>query len=184
MTKAITYINELGILTILIAAEKARNHLETDDDFFKRIALKDVPFYRSFVLKDDNGKVIENDQDAKKRIGIDDLEKQLDFKIIDIDGNFPNNRDFRNAWEHIGDKVSVNISKARDIHMNNLRALRQKKFEGMGFATKPNPDIEKLLSSETQNTLKNLRDIPQIFDLSSATTPDELKLLIPENLKE
>lgn len=105
------------------------------------------------------------------------------FKDIDI-LSIPNDRTFRGAWELTGDVVSVNMPKARVIHMDRIRILRNKKLKDL--------DVDYIMALETSDQAnmseiaalkKILRDIPQAFDLSVAKTPEELKTLMPEELK-
>ena len=44
-------------------------------------------------------------------------------------------------------------------------------------------DIETMKGNNVQAQKQALRDLPSIFDLSGANTPDELKILIPTELK-
>lgn len=91
---------------------------------------------------------------------------------------------FWNAFRFDGTQVIIDMNVARTIHMNNLRRIRATKFNALGFPNRLDPDVEKaIVSIDTQNLLQNLRNIPQIFDLSSAPTPDELKKLIPDILQ-
>ena len=97
----------------------------------------------------------------------------------------PNDRYFRGAWtdKFNTDTIDIDMEKAPAIHMNYLRVLRQKKFVEMGFPYKLHPQLENLLSQDVKDSLQELRDIPQKYDLSVAKTPDELKLMIPDSLK-
>ncbi len=79
--------------------------------------------------------------------------------------------------------IKVNMDKARAIHMDRIREARQIKFEELGFPKKINAEVEAVfVSEELRNQLQELRDIPQTFDLNQARTPEELKLLWPEQL--
>ncbi len=100
--------------------------------------------------------------------------------------NIPSNRDFRNAWtdDTPGVKVDVDMPKARDIHMDKIRVARDKKLIDFG--------IEQIIAAEQDDTVKLdlikiekqvLRDLPQTFDLTIATTPEELKALWPTELQ-
>jgi hypothetical protein len=90
-------------------------------------------------------------------------------------------RSFRNAWKWEGGKVDVDMPKARDIHMARLRTARDKKLE----------ETDKLIAAldngpvpaELRTKRQKLRDLPQTTDLSTATTPDELKAIWPDELK-
>lgn len=71
--------------------------------------------------------------------------------------------------------VSVDMEKARLLHMDTIRALRNEKLVEL--------DIETLKGNDVQAEKQVLRDIPQTFDLTIASTPEELIELIPEELK-
>ena len=73
------------------------------------------------------------------------------------------------VWD--GDKVSIDIPLARVAHMGRIRAMRDEKLKEL--------DIETLKGVDVQAQKQVLRDLPRTFDLSGATTADELKLLIP-----
>lgn len=106
----------------------------------------------------------------------------LDYKIIDI-SDLPEDRYFRNAWEYEG-TISINMSKARDIHMNKIRVLRDSKLKELDV-----PNISAISRGDKATALaieakkQVLRDIPQTFDLSVYTTPEDLKNAIPEELQ-
>ena len=104
------------------------------------------------------------------------------FKDIDI-SSISADRTFRDAWELNGDVVSVNMPKARAIHMNRIRTLRNEKLKDL--------DVDYIMAMEASDQTKmdeiavlkrTLRDIPKTFDLSVAKTPEELKNLMPDIL--
>jgi len=104
------------------------------------------------------------------------------FKDIDISA-IPDDRTFREAWELNGDVISVNMPKARVIHMDRIRMLRNKKLKDL--------DVDYIMAMEASDQAKMdeiaslksiLRDIPQAFDLSVAETPEELKNMMPDIL--
>ena len=83
---------------------------------------------------------------------------------------------FRNAWEKNGSDVSVDMEKAKSIHMGVIRKARDAALKLL--------DIETLKGNDVQAQKQVLRDIPQTFDLSTANTPEELKALWPNNLQK
>jgi len=89
----------------------------------------------------------------------------------------PTDRDFRNAWtdDEDGDQIDIDMPRARIIHMDKIRVKRDLKMLEL--------DIETMRGLEVQPEKQVLRDIPQNFDLSVASTPEELKNLWPEELK-
>lgn len=67
----------------------------------------------------------ETEEDAKLRLGIDNLDDYLPYRITDI-SNIPSDRTFRKAW-HDNDPtetVDVDIEKAKEIRKDELRAIR------------------------------------------------------------
>lgn len=104
----------------------------------------------------------------------------ISHQIIDTT-NVLSDRTFRNAWKAGTEKIEVDMPKARLIHMESIRKERNKELEAS--------DKELAKELETGPASKNLkdrrqalRDLPATFDLSLATTPEELKALWPSNL--
>ncbi len=113
-----------------------------------------------------------------------DVPAGLEYRIVDVD-KLPTDRTFRNAWtdNNPTETVDVNMDKARNIYMNRIRHARSEKFIELGFPNKLDPELEAaVISKETRDILQALRDIPQVLDLSGASTPEELKALWPEEL--
>jgi hypothetical protein len=86
----------------------------------------------------------------------------------------PEDRYFREAWRIGYGIVSVDMEKARQVHMEVIRKERDKKLKAL--------DVEQLKGVDVQGEKQTLRDIPQTFDLSTAQTPEELKALWPAEL--
>lgn len=87
---------------------------------------------------------------------------------------------FRDAFKIEGSSLVVDMEKARIIHMRRIKEMQQKKLTEMGFPQPLNPQIEAAIIDEaTRNELQRLRDIPQSFDLSTASTPEQLASLWP-----
>lgn len=86
----------------------------------------------------------------------------------------PEDWHFRDAWKQNGKTAIVDMDKAKEIHMEKIlmaRNVRLKELEQRQYG----PEFDK----ERQDLL----DIPQTFVLT-AKTPEELKALWPEELKE
>jgi len=82
---------------------------------------------------------------------------------------------FLAAWRFIdSDNIEVDMDKAREVHMDNIRAVRNEKLQGL--------DIETLKGNDVQAQKQDLRDLPKTFDLTAASTPEELKKLWPDGL--
>ncbi len=115
-----------------------------------------------------------------------DIPQGLDSRITD-EANIPADRMFRNAWtdDNPTDTVDVDMSRARDIHMDNIRIERDKKLVLLEvdyiIADEQNDAV---LKGEIAAQKQILRDLPTTFDLTVATTPEELKNLWPQELSE
>ena len=95
----------------------------------------------------------------------------------------PAKRVFRNAWEDTGTSVEVNMPKARVIHMDRIRVVRDIELEKETGSKFPQPpEIEALFTPARKARLRALRDIPGNFDLSVYTTPDTLDAAWPTEL--
>jgi len=77
--------------------------------------------------------------------------------------------------------IKVNMEKARDIHMNHIRDMRNAEL------AKKDVEYMKALEADDGSAAtvaaekKALRDIPQTFDLTT-DTPEDLKEKWPEGL--
>jgi hypothetical protein len=101
--------------------------------------------------------------------------KQMVSSVSEIQkSDIPVDRYFREAWVS-GDKpIDIDMNKARNIHMDRIRRARDEKLKAL--------DVETLKGNDVHAQKQVLRDIPQTFDLTIATTPEELKALWPEIL--
>ena len=107
----------------------------------------------------------------------------ITYNDMDI-SSIPADRTFREAWEVNEDLVTVNMPKARSIHMDRIRALRNQKLSTLDFdymLAFENNDETKM--QDIAGLKKILRDIPQNFDLTVASTPEELKGMMPDILR-
>lgn len=100
--------------------------------------------------------------------------------------DIPPDRSFRNAWSHQAGsaRVHVNMPKARDIHRDALRRQRKPLLDAL--------DVAYMRADEAGNTAlkaqlvaekQELRDVTQDPRIDAATTPGELKAVIPAVLK-
>jgi hypothetical protein len=98
----------------------------------------------------------------------------IDDSIIPLD------RTFRNAWEDIGgsDGIKVNMPKAREIHKNKLRVLREPLLKELDAdymrADEQEKTAEKDRIAIKKQTLRDITDNPVI---EAAQTPDQLKAI-------
>jgi len=96
----------------------------------------------------------------------------------------PSSRIFREAWEDQGSAVGVNMPKARTIHMDDIRAERNKELAAkditfMRAVEDADTDAQATIKAEKQA----LRDIPATFDLTTdVDTPEKLKAKWPTEL--
>jgi hypothetical protein len=91
---------------------------------------------------------------------------------------------FFEAWEWIGAKVQINMPKARMIHMNRIRAVRDLELAAL--------DVPYMRAVETGDNAAQakiskakqlLRDIPSDFDITTdVLSPVQLKNKWPEGL--
>lgn len=73
-------------------------------------------------------------------------------------------RKYRDAWCDLpeDEKINLDMTKARDVGLANLRAMRQDSFVELGFPTRLNPAVEEaIVPLETRNKLQALRDVTE-----------------------
>ena len=127
----------------------------------------------------------ENTTLTVEEIAEKDVPSGLSYRITD-ESNIPVDRTFRAAWvdDNPTESIDVDMSKARDLHMSRLRELRNKKFEELGFSTRLAPELEEaLVTTSNKAKLRALRDMPDNTDLEVAKTPEDLRLIIPKELR-
>ena len=145
-----------------------------------------VPAYGSSTISDlTQDEWIERTIERNKIVGV--IPSGAEYWVIDeteLPGGSIENADsyFFNAWEWRG-KVTVNMGKARDIHMANIRRVRNKRLAALDVpfmrAVESNDRAgQQRISVEKQV----LRDIPQKFDLSDHQTPATLINAWPSEL--
>jgi broad specificity polyphosphatase/5'/3'-nucleotidase SurE len=89
---------------------------------------------------------------------------------------------FRDAWEDTGTVVQVNMPKARVIHMDRIRVVRNAELvKESGSKYRQPEEIEVLFTPRHKAKLQELRDIPQTLNLD-VDTPEELKAIWPKEL--
>lgn len=133
------------------------------------------------VIKRDDGSCGIFYKDLKESKTLEELQLRKDIvpdgctSRITLESKLPD-RTFRNAWtdDNPTDTVDVDMPKARIIHMDRLRIIRDEKLKEL--------DIEQMKGVDVQAQKQALRDLPQNTDLSIATTPEELKAIMPTEL--
>jgi hypothetical protein len=98
------------------------------------------------------------------------------------DSELPKDRTFRNAWKSTNGFIEHDMEKCREIHREKLRRLRKPKLEAA--------DVEfiraleqGLPTPEIAARKQALRDVTADPAIESATSPEELKSVIPAVLK-
>ena len=122
------------------------------------------------------------DECIRRNIETGTLPTGAAYRVVDA-SVIPTHRLFRNAWWDDGNNVVVNMSEASVIHMDDIRVDRDKALleldiTFMRAVEDGDPDAQDAASAAKQG----LRDIPQTFDLSSASTPEQLTVLWPDDL--
>ncbi len=103
------------------------------------------------------------------------------------DGELPANRLFRNAWtdDLPGSTVDVDLEKAKDIHLDRLRVMRDKKLkelDGLEFKYLGQGDGDRL--TQLRQLKQKLRDLPETLDLANAKSPEELLKLWDKDVEK
>jgi hypothetical protein len=92
-------------------------------------------------------------------------------------------RTFRNAWEIDGKGVSVHMGKARDIHRNSLRRLREAEFAKLDVdSIRAQEKGDKAELAKVAERKQKLRDAPAHPLIEAAATPEELKAITLEQV--
>lgn len=145
-------------------------------------------FMRGWPIPAGLGEVVvdwfESEDDFLSRIAIKDVPRGLTFSIVDS-ADLPQDRTFRNAWTVSDKAVGVDMEKAREIHKENIRALRTPLFEkndvAIADAILSDDKEAKVAAAAKRDALRDATDDPAI---AAAQTPEELKLAIPDVVKE
>ena len=91
---------------------------------------------------------------------------------------------FRDAWEDIGDALTVNMTRARTLHMDRIRCVRdaelvKKDVLFMRAIEAGDTDAQATIGTEKQT----LRDLPATFDITTGVdTPAALHAKWPSEL--
>ena len=94
----------------------------------------------------------------------------------------PQDRTYRNAWRHDGKVFSHDMEHAKEIHLEHIRNARTEALTELDKAWMRAVGQKETVAADVVEAQRQvLRDAPAI-DLSSATTPEELKLLWPVGL--
>jgi hypothetical protein len=90
----------------------------------------------------------------------------------------PADRTFRGAWQFNGAAVEIDMTAAREIHKDNLRAERGPRLDALDtdwFRAAETADTDAQASVAAQK--QALRDVTDDARIDAAATPDALKAL-------
>lgn len=140
------------------------------------------------IYEDDDGGVVILEPSAwalangwkLEQILAKDIPEGKSFETIE-NSEISSDRTYRDAWKKNGAKIEINMAKARQIHMDRIREVRNKELDKSDKAL-----VREMESGGNLTNLRvarqKLRDIPQTMDLESAQTTDELKAKWPDDL--
>ena len=104
---------------------------------------------------------------------IKDVPDGLSYEIVE-DSAIPTDRTFRNAWKQNSKTIETDITKAREVHKQNIRNARQEKLAELDI------EFQKALETSSSTTdivskKQALRDAPADSAIDSALNEAELK---------
>ena len=95
----------------------------------------------------------------------------------------PADRSFRNAWEYGPTGISVNMTKARDLHRESMRQARAPLLTKLDVNYIRADESGKEIDKRTIVAHKqSLRDVTKDAGIDAAQTPDDLKKVWPSIL--
>src|SRR5262245_3316550 len=97
----------------------------------------------------------------------------------------PQDRYFRNAWKRAGrSKVGIDMPKAREIHRNVLRRMREPLLARADVDyMRADEDGDVGAKGAVRARKQALRNVPQDPRIDAAKTPEQLRAIIPDVLK-
>ena len=131
-----------------------------------------------FVYTDDNGMLIivcPADKTDKTLDEIKTLNCPTSNTIYTVQpSDCPTDRSFRDAWSFDGTNFGVNITKAKEIHKENIRSARTEKLAELDI------EFQKALETSSDTAAigakkQALRDAPADAAINQATSADALK---------
>ena len=104
---------------------------------------------------------------------VKDVPSGLDYFIIE-DDDIPKNTFFERAWKIVDGKIEMDITKAREVHKENIRNARQEKLAELDI------EFQKALETSSSTTdiiskKQALRDAPADSAIAAAKTENEVK---------
>ena len=131
-----------------------------------------------FVYTDDDGMLIIVCPADKTNLTLDEIKTRncpTTNTIYTVQpSDCPTDRSFRDAWSYDGSNFGINITKAKEIHKENIRLAREKKFEELDI------EFQRALESGASTTdiaakKQALRDAPADSAIASASDTAALK---------
>lgn len=165
MSKRVVVYREDGGVSILIPDPKCRKLQETEEEWFNGCLMKMLS--AQFDSKGNQVNICHG----------------MPFEVIKI-LEVPLDRTFRDAWTKCPvNKIKVDMPKARKIHMDRIRVIRDKRLSELDIEwQKAIEKDDKAKAKIVADSKQILRDLPETFDLEIAKTPEDLKKLIPTEL--
>jgi hypothetical protein len=181
--KRILYTRPDGGLSIVNPALGGRLVASFNDDKFSPPITADRIAVETAVLValSDNGQIkwAETEDEWIARIRAKDVPSwAINTTILD-ESKIPTDRTFRDAWQLVDGNVVVDMSKARDIHRDRLSLICKIHLEALDVAFQKVSDPERKKKIEASR--EALRNLTASATLEGANTPEELKLLWPED---
>jgi len=124
------------------------------------------------------------DQDVLDYIIKRSIPEGVEWHVVPKD-SIPEDRTFRNAWTHDSSAIFVDMVKARDLKMGDLRKVRNAKLKSLDVTfmlalEKGDSEATKEIATKKQE----LRDLPQTVSMEHIDTPEALKDFTPEILND
>jgi len=119
--------------------------------------------------------------DAEKRAW-DTLPSDAINPRFAVDGEIPTDRTFRNAWIDTDSELTIDMAKARAIHLNSIRIKRNAELSKLDIqATKAQDIGDADALTQIRARKQELRDLPATLapTLASAASADALKAIQP-----
>ncbi len=115
-----------------------------------------------------------------------DVPQDTDYLIID-DNLLPQDKWYRSAWRRVNDKVEIDLNLAKQLHLNDLRTLRNSllKKQDIQFQIALEKD-DKILLQEVISIKQQLRDMPEEAEqeMQQINSVEQLKQYVPNILKD
>lgn len=126
----------------------------------------------------------ESEDDWIARIVAKDVPSGVAFRVVDR-SVIPTDRTYRNAWKDTGGTVTVDLPRARLLHMRRIRHARDReltKLDALWMRAFSRGQTD--LANQIEAKRKTLRQIPQVANLDSKATLAEVHDYWPEDLGE